>query len=104
MLYRSLLYLVALTAVTNGSPLPLNINLGAYSPAIVVGDGAIEFSGAEAAAESAVNALQGGAVAGAAAAAVENGATQREESNTAAPTIDDQVLFPALTDSQTPRN
>ncbi|GAW25925.1 hypothetical protein SAMD00023353_1600210 [Rosellinia necatrix] len=26
---------------------PLNINLGAYSPALVVGDGAIGFGGAE---------------------------------------------------------
>ncbi|KAI0097100.1 hypothetical protein F4814DRAFT_126247 [Daldinia grandis] len=26
---------------------PLNINLGAYSPALVVGDGAIGFNGAE---------------------------------------------------------
>ncbi|KAK1836564.1 hypothetical protein QBC39DRAFT_407366 [Podospora conica] len=31
------------------SALPLNINLGAYSPALVVGDGAIEFEGGEAA-------------------------------------------------------
>ncbi|KAK5657838.1 hypothetical protein OQA88_2911 [Cercophora sp. LCS_1] len=30
--------------------IPLNINLGAYSPALVVGDGAIEFEGAETAA------------------------------------------------------
>ncbi|KAL7625996.1 hypothetical protein AAE478_002765 [Parahypoxylon ruwenzoriense] len=39
---------------------PLNINLGAYSPALVVGDGAIGFNGGEgeAAAEGAV-ALQG---------------------------------------------
>lgn len=27
--------------------LPLNINLGAYSPALVVGDGAIGFNGGE---------------------------------------------------------
>ena len=27
--------------------LPLNINLGAYSPALVVGDGALSFHGAE---------------------------------------------------------
>jgi hypothetical protein len=54
-------------------PQPLNINLGAYSPALVVGDGAISFEGAEeGAAEGAgngvteiVNALQGAAVAGA---------------------------------------
>ncbi|KAI2609153.1 hypothetical protein GGR54DRAFT_643641 [Hypoxylon sp. NC1633] len=34
--------LAALTAAA-----PLNINLGAYSPALVVGDGAIGFNGAE---------------------------------------------------------
>ncbi len=43
------------------TPVPLNINLGAYSPAIVVGDGAIEFDGeAEggATASSILNAIQ----------------------------------------------
>jgi hypothetical protein len=63
--------------------LPLNINLGAYSPALVVGDGAISFEGAEAAegagagagagerqgAAQVINALQGAAVGGAAAGA-----------------------------------
>ncbi|KAL0932358.1 uncharacterized protein CTRU02_213311 [Colletotrichum truncatum] len=29
----------------NAAPAPLNINLGAYSPALVVGDGALTFSG-----------------------------------------------------------
>ncbi|KAK4150789.1 hypothetical protein C8A00DRAFT_36616 [Chaetomidium leptoderma] len=65
-----LLTLLTLTA-THVAALPLNINLGAYSPAIVVGDGAISFEGAEggvaegAGAASIVNALQGAAVAGA---------------------------------------
>lgn len=48
--------------------LPLNINLGAYSPALVVGDGAIEFKGEAAGGNSVtriVDALQGAAVAGA---------------------------------------
>ncbi|KAK0743671.1 hypothetical protein B0T18DRAFT_430906 [Schizothecium vesticola] len=44
------------------SALPLNINLGAYSPALVVGDGVIEFEGSEAteglASKSAPNAQQ----------------------------------------------
>ncbi len=57
-----LLALLTLTAA-----LPLNINLGAYSPALVVGDGAISFEGAEEGAEGTsaaqlVNALQGAAV------------------------------------------
>lgn len=34
--------------LTLTTALPLNINLGAYSPALVVGDGAIEFEGGEA--------------------------------------------------------
>ncbi|KLU87313.1 hypothetical protein MAPG_06314 [Magnaporthiopsis poae ATCC 64411] len=40
-----LIRLLAIVAVANA--LPLNINLGAYSPAVVVGDGAIEFEGGE---------------------------------------------------------
>ena len=43
---------------------PLNINLGAYSPALVVGDGEISFAGNGAAgAEGLVNTLQGAAAA-----------------------------------------
>ncbi|KAK0619976.1 hypothetical protein B0T14DRAFT_496601 [Immersiella caudata] len=49
MLLSSLLSLT--TLFTLATSLPLNINLGAYSPALVVGDGAIEFKGEEAAAE-----------------------------------------------------
>lgn len=45
---------------------PLNINLGAYSPALVVGDGEISFAGAggEAGAANIVNTLQGAAASG----------------------------------------
>lgn len=48
-------------AATTVSGLPLNINLGAYSPALVVGDGEISFGGAEAAgaAEALINTVQG---------------------------------------------
>jgi hypothetical protein len=54
-------------------PVPLNINLGAYSPALVVGDGEIGFSGANAGNSVAqiMNTLQGAAASNAAA----NGAT-----------------------------
>ncbi|KAK2057865.1 hypothetical protein LY76DRAFT_78943 [Colletotrichum caudatum] len=53
---------------------PLNINLGAYSPALVVGDGALTFGG-EAEAEAGAGGAAGeGAAAGAAAA----GGAQRE--------------------------
>lgn len=58
-----------LTALTV-TALPLNINLGAYSPAMVVGDGAISFEEGEAGegaaggegakAESVIHTLQGG--------------------------------------------
>ncbi len=48
--------------------LPLNINLGAYSPALVVGDGEISFGGKQDV-SNLMNALEGAAVAGGAAAA-----------------------------------
>ena len=38
---------VLLALVAAVAAVPLNINLGAYSPALVVGDGAIGFNGAE---------------------------------------------------------
>jgi hypothetical protein len=46
---------------------PLNINLGAYSPALVVGDGEISFGGKQDV-SNLMNALEGAAVSGAAAA------------------------------------
>jgi hypothetical protein len=51
----------ALVAATNVAslPLPLNINLGAFSPALVVGDGEISFGGGEASVESLMSTLQG---------------------------------------------
>jgi len=58
------LHLLAL--VTAAVAVPLNINLGAYSPALVVGDGAIGFEGGREGVNGVVNALQGAAVAGAA--------------------------------------
>jgi len=57
-----LLYLGALAWLTQGAP--LNINLGAYSPALVVGDGEISFGGGEAeggAAEGGAGGAEGGA-------------------------------------------
>jgi hypothetical protein len=50
--------LLALSAATAILALPLNINLGAYSPALVVGDGEISFGGTESA-EAIVNRLVG---------------------------------------------
>ncbi|KAK3318805.1 hypothetical protein B0H66DRAFT_249984 [Apodospora peruviana] len=62
---QSLLSTAALIALA--SALPLNINLGAYSPALVVGDGSISFEEGGKGAEALVNSLQGAAVTGAAA-------------------------------------
>lgn len=53
-----LLYLGALAWLTQGAP--LNINLGAYSPALVVGDGEISFGGGEAEGGAAEGGAAGG--------------------------------------------
>ncbi|KAK0721661.1 hypothetical protein B0T26DRAFT_699967 [Lasiosphaeria miniovina] len=58
---QSVLSAAALFALARAIPVPLNINLGAYSPAVVVGDGEISFGGAESV-ERTVNTLQGAAV------------------------------------------
>ncbi|KAH7342567.1 hypothetical protein BKA65DRAFT_294068 [Rhexocercosporidium sp. MPI-PUGE-AT-0058] len=60
--------------------LPLNINLGAYSPALVVGDGEISFGGKQDV-SNLMNALEGAAVAGGAAA----GAAPAQAAPAAAP-------------------
>ncbi|KAF7907737.1 uncharacterized protein EAF01_005323 [Botrytis porri] len=57
-------YLLIAMIATSISALPLNINLGAYSPALVVGDGEISFGG-KADVSNLMNALEGAAVGGA---------------------------------------
>lgn len=57
--YSTIAALLASSAVAA----PLNINLGAYSPALVVGDGEISFAAGAAGAEGLVNTLQGAAAA-----------------------------------------
>ncbi|KAI1423532.1 hypothetical protein F5Y12DRAFT_756585 [Xylaria sp. FL1777] len=47
---KSIIALVLAIFATLAVTIPLNINLGAYSPALVVGDGAIGFRGGEGAA------------------------------------------------------
>lgn len=60
MLVRYSTLAVVMASMAIGAP--LNINLGAYSPALVVGDGEISFAGNGAAAASGiVNTLQGAA-------------------------------------------
>lgn len=49
-MYAKSVLLYAVTLVWVANCVPLNINLGAYSPALVVGDGAISFGGEEEAA------------------------------------------------------
>ncbi|KAI0156668.1 hypothetical protein GGR52DRAFT_577224 [Hypoxylon sp. FL1284] len=44
---KSAFAVVFAALATFATAAPLNINLGAYSPALVVGDGAIGFNGAE---------------------------------------------------------
>lgn len=60
--HSQLLLLVSLLAA-NVTALPLNINLGAYSPALVVGDGEISFGGKQDV-SNLMNALEGAAVSG----------------------------------------
>ncbi|KAI0201260.1 hypothetical protein F4808DRAFT_469896 [Astrocystis sublimbata] len=64
MVHCLLITIATLLASVKG--LPLNINLGAYSPALVVGDGEISFSGGEDV-SNLMNALEGAAVNSAAA-------------------------------------
>jgi hypothetical protein len=59
-------FLIASLLAAYGMAIPLNINLGAYSPALVVGDGEISFGG-KADVTNLMNALEGAAVSGAAA-------------------------------------
>lgn len=70
---------IALFAATAVLSLPLNINMGAYSPALVVGDGAIGFEGATGTNQVAnlMNTLQGAATTSAA----NNGAAAPAVSN-----------------------
>lgn len=61
--------LMALMAASCVVAAPLNINMGAYSPALVVGDGEIGFKGTESVANL-MSTLQGAATGGAAAGGV----------------------------------
>lgn len=58
--------ILAVLLASSITALPLNINLGAYSPALVVGDGEISFGGKQDV-SNLMNALEGAAVSGAAA-------------------------------------
>lgn len=71
---RNILLCLGLAWIASAVPTPLNINLGAYSPALVVGDGAISFGGAEGAAGAAEGAAAEGAAAGEGAGAAGEGA------------------------------
>lgn len=86
--------LTALVALTTA--LPLNINLGAYSPALVVGDGAISFEEREGV-ENIVGALQGAAVNEAAGTVRQQGPPTRESVSPDLQAAQAQVLTPAET-------
>ncbi|KAF2097701.1 hypothetical protein NA57DRAFT_56889 [Rhizodiscina lignyota] len=62
MLPQNILYALVSTGLI--SAVPLNINLGAYSPALVVGDGEISFGGAQNAGELMETLASGAATAG----------------------------------------
>lgn len=91
--YSTLAFLMATMAI--GAP--LNINLGAYSPALVVGDGEISFAGGAAGAENLVNTLQGaaqsssGAVAEGAAIAPATGAEAQVQTLQRSPVLSEPV-------------
>ena len=70
--------------------IPLNINLGAYSPALVVGDGEISFKGKEDVSDL-MNALEGAAVEGAAKSKAAGGAPPPQGSPAAPPPTAAQV-------------
>lgn len=72
--------LFAATAVLS-IPVPLNINMGAYSPALVVGDGAIGFKGTESVTQI-MNTLEGAA----ASSAAQNGAANAAPAAATTPT------------------
>ena len=62
-MHQSLFLFLASFLAANVAALPLNINLGAYSPALVVGDGEISFGG-KADVSNLMTALEGAAVSG----------------------------------------
>ncbi|KAK3071757.1 hypothetical protein LTS18_014791, partial [Coniosporium uncinatum] len=62
MVRYSIIFAIATAAVVTA--VPLNINLGAYSPALVVGDGEISFGGAQSAGELMSTLASGAATAG----------------------------------------
>ena len=88
MLHFSTCVLVLLACSISG--LPLNINLGAYSPALVVGDGEISFGGNQDV-SNLMNALEGAAVQGAAANAGTQATSIASAAATQATTTENQV-------------
>ena len=64
MRYSSTILFAASAVLVLAAPTPLNINMGAYSPALVVGDGAIGFKDGTASVANLMNTLQGAATSG----------------------------------------
>jgi hypothetical protein len=91
----SSLLLTASAVLVLSAPVPLNINMGAYSPALVVGDGAIGFKDGATSVRNLMNTLQGAAAntataasqtpAAAPAAALAEGAATQDQAATQLP-------------------
>ncbi|KAI1772882.1 hypothetical protein F4818DRAFT_424240 [Hypoxylon cercidicola] len=79
--------------------LPLNINLGAYSPALVVGDGEISFGGGQDV-TNLMNALEGAAVN--AATGTTNNAAATENAAAAVPAVDNTPAEVVAAQEETP--
>lgn len=88
MLSRSVL--LAILAALSVNAVPLNINLGAYSPALVVGDGEISFGGAQNAGEL-MSTLATGAQANAANGAAAQAQGQQAAAQPAAPAAEGEA-------------
>ncbi|RDL39627.1 uncharacterized protein BP5553_03967 [Venustampulla echinocandica] len=94
-------FVLAGLLVSNCVALPLNINLGAYSPALVVGDGEISFGG-KADVAGLMNALEGAAVSGAAANEAARPATPAQATAAPAPVEAAVVAEPEIVSIQQP--
>ncbi|KAK4228608.1 hypothetical protein QBC38DRAFT_151687 [Podospora fimiseda] len=99
-MHPSFITFLSLLFTLSTSALPLNINLGAYSPALVVGDGEISFAEGGEGVTGIIDSLEGAAVSGAAKHAARQVSESEEE---AAPILNDPTAslpFPGETPSR----
>jgi len=99
-MHSQVFILLSFLAASSVTALPLNINLGAYSPALVVGDGEISFGGKQDV-SNLMNALEGAAVSGAAAnAATPAAAPKAANEQPAAQPVTQAEVAPVVPDQQ----